>query len=214
MSIEATGRRSPAQHGPPPAKYAPPLISWEDFHNAYDEERPTEWVDGEIIEIMPPSIRHQLVVLLLLDLVRHHVVPRKLGLVVQDILMRLARRPSGRAPDILFLSAEHKARDRGTYIDGAVDLAIEVVSPDSEVRDRREKLLEYEAAGVAEYWLVDDLRHEAYFFVLGEGGRYQAASVGEDGIYSSTVLPGLKLKVDWLWRDPLPTLDEALAELG
>jgi Uma2 family endonuclease len=115
---------------------------------------------------------------------------------------------------VLFLASEHQERKRGTYIDGPADLVIEVVSPDSEVRDRREKYLEYEAGGIPEYWLIDDLRHEAYFFILGADGRYQAASIGEDGMYESTVLPGLRVKVDWLWRDPLPTLDEALAELG
>ena len=45
MTIETNGRRAPTS-------YAPPLVSWEDFHDNFDEERPTEWVDGEIIEIM------------------------------------------------------------------------------------------------------------------------------------------------------------------
>jgi Uma2 family endonuclease len=128
--------------------------------------------------------------------------------------MRLARRPSGRAPDILFLASEHQGRIRGTYVDGPADLVIEVVSPDSEVRDRREKLLEYEAAGISEYWLIDELRREAHFYVLGEDGGYQDTPLSDENAYESTVLPGLRLKVDWLWRDPLPTLDEALAELG
>ena len=49
--------------------------------------------------------------------------------------------------------------------------------------------------------------------MLGEDGKYGEAPVGADGIYTSTVLPGLRLRVEWLWRDPLPTVDEALADL-
>ena len=83
----------------------------------------------------------------------------------------------------------------------------------SEKRDRRDKLAEYEDAGIPEYWLIDEPRHEAYFYVPGADGRYTAVPVDADGVYTSTVLGGLRLKVDWLWRSPFPTVEEALAEL-
>jgi Uma2 family endonuclease len=117
-------------------------------------------------------------------------------------------------PDILFLADDHLGQMKGTYVDGPADLVVEVVSPDSEIRDHDEKFVEYEAAGIPEYWLIDVARHEAHFYVLNAQGQYREEAVGEDGIYTSTVLPGLRVRVDWLWRDPLPTLDEALADLG
>ncbi len=98
--------------------------------------------------------------------------------------MRLRQRPSGRTPDVMYVAHEHLDRLKLTSLEGPADVAVEAVSPDSEVRDRRDKFLEYQAAGVPGYWLIDDLRHEAYFFVLGAGGKYQAVAVGEGGIYT------------------------------
>jgi hypothetical protein len=43
-----------------------------------------------------------------------------------------------------------------------------------------------------------------------ERGRYQVAPVDEEGIYRSRVIPGLWLRVDWLWRQPLPSPTRAL----
>jgi Uma2 family endonuclease len=116
-------------------------------------------------------------------------------------------------PDVLFLANRHRDWIKDTYVDGPADIAIEVVSPDSEIRDRFVKLAEYQDAGVREYWLVDEPRREAHFYVLNNDGKYRGAPVSANGIYTSTVLPGLRLRVEWLWRDPLPTIEEALANL-
>jgi len=40
-----------------------------------------------------------------------------------------------------------------TYPDGPADLAIEIVSEESRLRDRGEKFAEYEVGGVKEYWI-------------------------------------------------------------
>lgn len=213
MTIE-TGGRLPATHEISPTNYAPPRVAWEDYVRwALASESPSEWVDGEITEIMPPSVRHQFLVRFLFKLMDRIAGSLRCGEVMFEVQMRLRRRPSGRTPDIIFVANEHLDRLKLTSLEGPADLAVEVVSPDSEVRDRREKYQEYEAAGIPEYWLIDDLRHEAHFFALGADGRYHDTPISDDGTHRSTVLPGLRLKVDWLWRDPLPTVDEALAEL-
>ena len=207
MTIETGGRR-------PPTPYNPPQVSWEDYLPwALASEFPSEWVDGEIIEIMPSNVRHQRILRLLLSLISLHVERHKLGEVFLDFLMRLHDRPSGRVPDIMFVRSEHKGRVRNTFLEGPADLAIEIVSLDSETRDRREKLAEYQSAGILEYWLIDEPRHQALFFSLGQDGLYQDMPLSDDGIFTSAVVPGLRLKVDWLWRDTLPTVDEALADL-
>jgi Uma2 family endonuclease len=42
-------------------------------------------------------------------------------------------------------------------MDGAADIVIELVSPESVHRDYGEKLYEYEQAGVPGYWIIDPL---------------------------------------------------------
>jgi Uma2 family endonuclease len=180
---------------------------------ALANEHPSEWVDGEIIEVMTANVRHQRLLRLLLGLIGEVVDEWQLGEVTFDVLMRLIDRPSGRVPDIMFISTKNQHRLHDAVLEGPADLVVEIVSPDSEIRDRRDKVAEYEAAGIPEYWLIDEPRREALFYVLAADRTYHEISPRADGIYMSTILPELRIRVDWLWRDPLPTLKQALADL-
>jgi Uma2 family endonuclease len=193
----------------------PTHMSWEEYLAWDFEDRRAEWVDGKVVLMPPVRADHQFIVQFLYELLIGFVRPRKLGRILLDrMLMRMLSRPSGREPDLLFIATAHLDRLKETMIDGPADLVVEVVSPESDQRDRSEKFREYEAGGVPEYWLLDPLRREAYFYVLGEDGRYHLAPIGPDGVYHSQILQGFRLRVDWLWRVPLPEPDEALSELA
>jgi Uma2 family endonuclease len=184
-------------------------VTFEEFLAWADEDTWAEWVDGEVVPMAPSNIEHLDLVGFLYELIGGYVRARQLGRVfVAGLLMRLAARPSGREPDVTFVSAAHADRVKATYLDGPADLVVEVVSPESAARDRGEKLLEYEAAGIPEYWLVDPLRRDARFYQLGEGGRYHPAPLDADGWYRSAILPGFRLRAAWLWQRPLPSVTE------
>lgn len=194
-----------ADRKPPPEG----RLSWEEFLAWSDKNTWAEWVDGEVVPMSPVNLLHQDVLGFLLALVSRYVRIHQLGWVYfAPALMRLATRPSGREPDLMFIATAHADRLRETYVDGPADLAVEIVSPDSYARDRGEKLVEYERAGVPEYWVIDPIRHDAAFYPLGEDGRYRSVQTDADGYYHSAVLPGFRLRVDWLWQRPLPTVEE------
>ena len=116
--------------------------------------------------------------------------------------MRLAELERGREPDLLFVAKANLARLRPTYLDGPADLAVEIISPESVLRDRGTKYAEYEAGGVREYWVIDHEQQRTDFFRAGANERYQRAQPNADGIYRSAVLPGFWINVGWLWQDP------------
>jgi Uma2 family endonuclease len=89
-------------------------------------------------------------------------------------------------------------------VNGAADVAVEIVSPESDEHDRGKKFLEYEAAGVPEYWLIDPIRREVLFYARGDEGRYHALPADEQGRHASRILPGFVLDPAWLWHDLLP----------
>ena len=193
---------------------ASPRVSWDEFHDAWDREHRTEWVDGVLIEVSPENVRHLFLTDFLVALIRFVARGDNLGIVLHsNFIMRLRLRPSGRVPDIMFVATEHLDRVKDTYLDGPADLAIEIVSPQSVTRDRAEKLAEYEQAGIPEYWIIDESRKEALFYVLAADGQYRRVAPAEDGIFTSSILPGLRVRLSWLWQWPLPELEDALADL-
>ncbi len=118
---------------------------------------------------------------------------------------------NGREPDVLYVAEAHRDRLLDLYLDGPADLAVEVVSPTSGPRDRGEKFYEYEAGGVAEYWLVDPVREELEVYRLEEG-RYRTVQPEERNVYRSEVMPGFWLEASWLWQEPLPKVLEVLRQ--
>lgn len=190
----------------------PPRMSWDEFLDWCDEDTYAEWVDGEVQIMTAPDTKHQDLVGFLGTLLRFFAEARDLGRVFfAPFLVKLPR--TGRLPDLIFITREQLDRLGSVYLHGPPDLAIEIVSPESRTRDRREKLREYEEAGVREYWILDHERQQPEFYVLDESGKYVALPI-EDGIFRSVVLPGLWLRVDWLWQEPLPPLMSVLREWG
>ncbi|MEJ5198440.1 MAG: Uma2 family endonuclease [Anaerolineae bacterium] len=189
----------------------PLRMSYEEFLAWADEDVRAEWVSGEVIVSSPASDQHQDIVRFLTVILSVYVEVHRLGIIrPAPFQMRLAE--SSREPDLLFLSNDHLDRRRENYLDGPADVVIEVLSPESAARDRGEKFYEYEAAGIAEYWLIDPQREQAEFYRLGSDGRYRPVLPDAEGRFVSQVIPGFTLRVDWLWRRP--AVLDALREQG
>jgi Uma2 family endonuclease len=196
----------------PPAR----RLSFEEFLDWCDDETRAEWVDGRVEVMSPSSEPSQRVLLFLASILRTWIEVGDRGwLYAETFLMRLPESiRTGRIPDLLFVASEHGDRRRRTYLDGPADLAVEIISPESVGRDRGEKYIEYERAGIPEYWMIDPDREQAEFYELGAGGRYRLALGGREGIYRSRVLDGFWLDLEWLWADPPPKTLDVLRQLG
>ncbi|MEX1102654.1 MAG: Uma2 family endonuclease, partial [Dehalococcoidia bacterium] len=177
-----------------------PRMSYEEYLCDSTIPRHTEWVDGEVVEMMSVSKAHAQTVRYLLQLLEAYLVARPLGdLYFEPFNMKTAADLPGRSPDIMFVSAERADAVGDLSLQGPADVVIEVISPGTEGTDRGDKFLEYEQGGVAEYWVVDPLREIADFYVRGEDGLFRSGSVDADGSFASTVLPGLRIHPGWLW---------------
>jgi Uma2 family endonuclease len=190
-------------------------ISYEEFLATDFENPKVEWVNGRAVFVSPSNQQHQDVFHFLSMLLQGFVREKQLGVVRGETFqMKTGPDLPGREPDILFVSNAHKKRLKETYLNGPADLAVEIISPDSVARDRREKYQEYQKGGVREYWLIDPEQKTAEFFVLSKRGTYQPAALDADGVFHSTVLKGVSIKVVWLWQTPLPSEISILREWG
>lgn len=178
-----------------------------------DEDIRAEWVDGEVIVLPPSSIEHDDLLIWLYAILRPFVEHHDLGTILgPGVAVRFASQRRRRLPDVFFVSKSREDALRKAHIEGAPDLIIEVVSSESQSRDRRAKFLEYEKAGVREYWIIDPISQSAEAHTL-KRGKY--ADIPDDGeTLRSAVLPGFFLKSGWLWRKPRPSVLSVHRELG
>jgi Uma2 family endonuclease len=186
--------------------------TFEQFLAQADEDVWSEWVEGEVFIMSPASDQHQDLVGFLAALLRLFIESRDAGWVrMAPFAMHLAER--AREPDLLFVREERMDRVQSTYLEGPADLVVEILSVESTALDRGGKFVEYEVGGVTEYWLIDPLRKQCEFFRLDARGLYQLMPL-EAGVLTSQAVAGFRLRIDWLWRKPLPKILEAAAELG
>lgn len=194
--------------------FVPKQLTYEEFLREYDG-RYAEYVEGEVIEPMSVTQRHDDLTLFLKALLRFFVEAKKSGKIHGEpyqMKMVFDGKTKGREPDIFFVATENLDRVKEQFFDGAADLVIEVVSPESVMRDTQDKFEEYESAGVKEYWIIDPHRRTANFYGFDEGGKYKMLPISIDGRFESRIVEGLWINTDWLWQEELPNLMEILKE--
>lgn len=173
-----------------------------------------EWTEGETVVMSPAGRDHNSLQIWLSYLLLTYLDHRPIGEILgPEFMVRLLGGRSRRNPDLLFVAKSNSHLVRETYFDGSPDLVVEIVSADSQSRDYREKYLEYEAAGVREFWIVDPLSHRIEAYRLGDDGRFVLIDEA-DGKIASSVLDGFYLRNEWPWATPRPTALSLLKEMG
>lgn len=86
-------------------------------------------------------------------------------------------------PDAMIICNRDIIKNDGIY--GAPDLVVEIISPATARRDKREKKLLYEKNGVKEYWIIDPVSKSIEVHLL-QSGKYEL-----DNVYA--IYP------DWQW---------------
>lgn len=147
--------------------------TYRDYLTWSEEER-WEIIDGVAYNMSPaPKVKHQRVV---------SNLDRRLGDRVEQKGCRLFIAPTDVVldeynvvqPDVFVVCDMDKIT--GDNIQGAPDLIFEVVSPSTEVKDRREKKDLYERFGVEEYIIVFPEREYVERYCLREG-KYGASEI-------------------------------------
>ena len=164
----------------------------------YDEMTPNrrmEFINGQIVLHSPARWRHSETMGLLHTLLSTYVNRRKLGKVgMAKVLITLTR--NDYEPDVVFFGLEKAATITPEQMKfPAPDLAVEVLSPSTERRDRGIKKRDYAAHGVREYWLVDAVKRAIEQYEL-DGREYVLLGIwkNEEPI-TSLLVPGFSIPV-------------------
>lgn len=169
-----------------------------------------EWVNGKVIKMSPITRGHNQLTRYLAQMLEIYFKYRPIGdFETAPYTMHLPG-ISNREPDIQIVLGENRQQMTATRMNGAADICIEITSPGTVVTDRGAKFAEYASGGVREYWLIDRVHSETYFYRLNDNGQYKMQSVPKT-IYTTPLLPDLQIDTGVFWQETLPDSEAVTA---
>ncbi len=178
----------------PTAKKIDRKCTYEDYRKWGDEER-WELIDGVPYNMTPaPTLKHQIIsrnlltrltVFLAGKTCQPFAAPTDVVFDEYNVVQ----------PDILVVCNEEKLS--GANIQGAPDLVVEILSPSTSRKDRREKKALYERFAVREYIVIDPVNETVERLRLAKGKYGNPDVFGWDETMTMMLFPELELN---LWE--------------
>jgi Uma2 family endonuclease len=166
----------------------------EKFRADITPEQKWEFIQGEVVMHSPALNRHLLATQRLFKVLDAYVTTRGCGEVRVEKAMTVFPR-NDYEPDVVFFGLAKVALiDADTLRFPIPDLAVEVLSPSTEARDRGIKFQDYALHGVAEYWIVDPVAETVEAHRLADG-VYPPASRQAAGVLASEAVPGFEIPI-------------------
>lgn len=161
----------------------PEKYTYSDYLTWPDEER-WEIIDGTAYNMTPaPGTKHQNIVVAIARLIGNGLEGKPCRLFVAHTDVVLSERDVVQ-PDVLVVCDERRITEAN--IQGAPELVVEVLSPATALKDKREKKALYERSAVREYIIIDPIELYVERFSL-KGKRY-----GESEIFGPREMLPLK----------------------
>lgn len=153
-----------------------------------------ELVRGEVIEMSFPKPRHALVESRIMFRLMQFAEAERTGYVLSTGYVVERGPDTVRGPDVAFVDARRLAApgDLDRFVEGAPDLAVEILSPTNRAGEIARKVSEYLAAGARLVWVVDTNRRTVT--VHAPGTNPSQLAVG-DVLGGTDVLPGFSMPV-------------------
>jgi len=172
-------------------------LSAEDYIASPQSAHKSDLIEGVFVMASPASFDHASVQQFLITTLSNYVSARKSGVVLGENAAYRLNDDNVYQPDVSFLSNARLYLAGEVYVQGAPDLAVEVISPSSRRYDAFEKRINYARAGVREYWLVDPIERSVAIYTL-EGDQFVRAPQPDNQLHSH-VLAGYWLQLDWIF---------------
>jgi len=177
-------------------------FTYSDYATWPDDER-WELIDGEAYDMSPaPTIKHQEIVSKINIFIATH--PQRnaecfVGIAPLDVVFS---ENDVVQPDVLIVCDRTKITEAN--IQGAPDLIIEVLSPSTALKDRREKKALYERYGVKEYILVYPLDQYVEHYILQQDGSFGNAQIlGPDETLRLIVMDEVEIPLRKVFEDSM-----------
>jgi len=140
--------------------YGGKKVSYEEFIHIYEKsDLRMEYINGEIIILQSPSMRHQEISGELHVIIKEYLKGKKCKVFYAPFDVHFYKvgfkDPDVMQPDLLIAcDIEGKVNEKGRYM-GTPTLVVEILSSDTRSKDMVDKLNTYMISVVKEFWIVD-----------------------------------------------------------
>ena len=178
----------------------PKPFTYDDYIALPDDGKRFEIIEGDVSMTPAPSPRHQAVQLRLGSLLLAYLDKHPLGTVFISPIDVVLSMVDIVQPDLLFIGQSRSGIIAEKNIVGIPNLVVEILSPSSTTRDRKEKRDLYERYGLPEYWIVDpDCQTiEVYLSVANRLEKAETLKAGEQ--LHSRQIAGLILAISEIFK--------------
>jgi Uma2 family endonuclease len=167
------------------------LLTVEQYAQLPEEETMrTELVEGEIVPMGDAKKVHELVKSNAIELLMQYIFQNRIGRLFSESMYKLGKR-EGRIPDVSFLLHETLGRQNGEFLEGAPDLAFEVVSSESAAFMERKVNL-FLAKGCRAVWIAYPI--ERTFWIHRAAGSIHLRE--GQFVEEPDLLPGFRVAVE------------------
>ena len=151
--------------------------------------------NGELIDMENSGAIHGYTCSLLIMALMNYILPRGLGIILDSSTAFTMKNGNKRSPDISFVSRD---KLKGLtelpdgFLDGAPDLAIEVLSPNNTIAEIDQKIVEYFENGSSLVWVINlKLHYVLVYRSSQEPDRLlkQSDSLDGEDVISGFIMP-------------------------
>jgi len=165
------------------------LISVDDFDRLEEEEFRYELDEGELITMTRPRVRHARIEGNLYFALRSYLEQNPIGEVLGADILFVLGPATKRAPDV---SVVLRAIDPDHEIQGAPEIAAEILSPSNTKREMKRKLGQFFATGCKLAWIIDPKIRSVEVWESAAG---PARTLRGSESLATPLLPGFSLPV-------------------
>ncbi|MEG4484673.1 Uma2 family endonuclease [Microcoleus sp. D2_18a_B4] len=160
-----------------------------------------EIVNGELIDMGNSGAKHGYICSILMILLGGYVHIQKLGAMFDSSTAFKRKSGNKRSPDVSFMAKE---RLQGLddlpdgFLEGAPDLAVEILSPGNTVAEIHDKLVEYFENGARLVWVIHP--QEKYVLVYGSSQEPDRLLKSVNSLDGEEIVPGFTLPIAELFQ--------------
>lgn len=165
-----------------------------------EEGAPFQLIDYDLIMSPAPTPLHQAIVARLSHLILAFLEKEKKGGYAAGTVDVVFDEGNVLQPDFLYITPERENEIVKNRIEGAPDMAIEILSPSNAYYDLRQKKDTYEKYGVREYVIIDPIVQTIELYALADGKYYLHKKAQKPDQLDSLILPGFSFDLEKIFR--------------